>query len=147
MLSLVSALRQAGPGSYLIAARTQVAALQETSSYPLDWGPKFNKSMSSALGVRVAYATDSAVLYTLHWPAGAREQPLDIIAGHPARPRYTWTEAGIIVLWLLLALLAIREFTRLWRPSARLIRLVTYASVPLLGLLAADIVLRFVVLS
>ena len=58
-------------------------------------------------------------------PALARRrtaQPLG--SGAPAPPaRFTWTQAGVLVfLWALLALMAMTEFTRIWRPSARLRR-------------------------
>jgi hypothetical protein len=51
--------------------------------------------------------------------------------------------AGLIVLWLLIALLGAREFIGITRPAARLIRPLTLASLPLLVLLAGVIALRF----
>ena len=144
---LVSALRSAGPGSYLIATRTQVADLQQTASYAPGWGQKFNALMTAAPGVRVAYADSSAVIYTLHWPPGARPRPLAATAADPARHATPWTADGLIVLWLLSALLAVREFIRVCRPAARLIRPLTLASLPLLVLLLGVMALRFAALS
>jgi hypothetical protein len=144
---LVSALRSAGPGSYLIATRTQVADLQQTASYAPGWGQKFNALMTAAPGVRVAYADSSAVIYTLHWPPGARRRPLAASAAGPARHATPWTADGLIVLWLLSALLAVREFIRVCRPAARLIRPLTLASLPLLVLLLGVMALRFAALS
>ena len=143
---LVSALRNAGPGSYLIATRTQVAAMQQSASYPSGWGRRFEKSISAAPNVRVAFSTDSAVIYTLRWPPGTKQRPLTVGSTAPAPHRFAWTEAGVVVLWLLLGLIAMIEFTRLWRPSARL-RLLWIASLPLFVLLLSDIALRFAVLS
>ncbi len=81
---LISALRSAGPGSYLIVAQTEVAALQETASYEPGWGEQFNAAMSAAAGVRVAFSTSSAVVYTLDWPPGARPHPLDQSVAGPS---------------------------------------------------------------
>jgi O-antigen/teichoic acid export membrane protein len=144
---LVSALRRAGPGSYLITTQTQTAALQQTASYPPGWGERLNAAMSAAPGVRVALANSSAVIYTLDWPAGTPQRRLAQGAGGPARHLPLRASAGPIVLWLLLALLATREYSRVRRPDARLIRLLTLASAPLLLLLVGIIIERFVTLS
>jgi O-antigen/teichoic acid export membrane protein len=143
---LVSALRRAGPGSYLVATRTQVAALQQTASYPSDWQQRFNAAMTAAPGVQVALANSSAVIYTLHWPPGSRRPPAVRAAG-VAHSASTWNVAGVILLWLLMALLAAREFLRVGRGAARLIRPLTLASVPLLVLLLGVVLVRFVALS
>jgi hypothetical protein len=137
----VSALRNSGPGSYLIATRTQVAALQQTASYPAGWGRRFNALMRAAPGVRVAFADSSAVIYTERWPAGTPRRPLSAAtrAGRPASGR---TAAELALFWLLLAVLAVREFTRVARPSARLIRALTLTSLPLLAALLAAVMLR-----
>jgi hypothetical protein len=65
-------------------------------------------------------------------------------AGHPAS---TWNVAGVIVLWLLMALLAAREFIRAGRGRGRLIRPLTLASLPLLVLLLGVVLVRFAALS
>jgi O-antigen/teichoic acid export membrane protein len=145
--SLVADLRSNGPGSYLISAQTQVAANQETASYATDWGSRFDAEMAAAPGVRVAFSDSSAVIYTLRWPPGAHQKPL--AAGAPATPAHNigWAWLGLDLLWLLLAMLTVREFTRVWRPRARTIRLLTWCSLPLLALFAEVVVLRFVVMS
>ncbi len=143
---LVSDLRAGGPGSYLIATQTQVAAMQQTASYPSGWGQRFERTMAATRGVRVMFSSASAVVYTLRWPAAANRQPLDAATASPAPLRFTWTQFGVVVLWVLLALIALIEFIRLWRPSARL-RLLWIACAPLLLVLLGDIALRFVVLS
>jgi len=145
--ALVSDLRNAGPGSYLISTQTQVAELQQTASYPSGWGRQFAAAMTAAPGVRVAFANSSAVIYTLHWPPGARPRPLAASAARPAHHAATWAVEGLILLWLLLTVLVLREFIRVYRPAARLIRLLTLASLPLLVLLMTVIALRFVALS
>jgi hypothetical protein len=143
---LVSTLRRAGPGSYLIATQTQVAAMQQTADYSSGWGQRFERTMAATRGVRVVFSTGSAVVYTLRWPSDASRQPLGpgpvSATAHP----FSWTESGLIALWVLLAMMAMIEFIRLWHPSARL-RLIWIASAPLFLLLLSDIALRFVVLS
>ena len=106
---LVTSLFLAGPGSYLIADRTQIAATQQTASYAPDWGGRFRASMASVPVVRVVYANDSAVIYTLNWPSTARHRPLDVSTAATTPRRFSWTRAGLIVFWLLLALLAARS--------------------------------------
>lgn len=144
---LVSALRRAGPDSYLMAAQTQVAAMAETSSYPPNWGSRFNAAMSAAPGVRVAYASSSAVVYSLRWPPGARPHSLAVSPAGSALQRTRWGLSGPIVLWLLLIVLAVREFTRVWRPGSRLMGPLNLVSWPLLALMLEVIVLRFIALS
>ena len=146
---LVAALRNAGPGSYLIADRTQIAAMQETSSYASDWGRRFKASMAAVPGVRVAFANSTAVIYTWHWPAGAppKRSPQSKAKAAPSGSPWNWTQAGLVVLGLLLVLLVLREFTCVIRPASGAIRLLTIASLPLLVLLLGDVVLRFVVIT
>ena len=59
----------------------------------------------------------------------------------------TWAVEGLILLWLLLAVLVLRESIRMFCPAARLIRPLTLASLPLIVLLVSVIVLRFAALS
>ena len=135
-----------GPHSYLIETQTEVAAMQQTTSYPAGWGSRFRQSMATGPFVRVVYSSDSAVVFTLDWPANAPVHPLG--SGGRAQPaRFTWTQAGLLVFLALLAMMAIAEFTRIWHPSARRIRILWLASMPLFALLMADVILRFAVLS
>jgi len=145
--SLLHSLFLAGPGSYLIADRTQITAIQQTASYAPDWGTRFHASLDSKPGVRVVFANGSAVVYALNSPPAARRRPLEVSRAAVAPHRYTWTRAGLIVFWLLLALLAARQFIRLWRPSAVVIRVLWLASLPLFVLLVGDILLRFAEVS
>jgi hypothetical protein len=143
---LVSALRRAGPGSYLIMTQTQVAALQQTASYASGWQQRFNAAMTAAPGVQVALANRSAVIYTLRWPSGSRRPPAVRAAG-AAHPASTGSVAGVIAAWLLMALLTAREFIRVGRGTGRLMRPLTLASLPLLLLLLGVVAVRFVTLS
>jgi hypothetical protein len=143
---LISALRSAGPGSYLIVPQTEVASLQQTAGYAPGWGRRLNAAMSAAPGVRVAFSASSAVVYTLDWRLGARSRPLGLSVAGPALRPISWNVAGEVLFWLVLALLMTREFIRVYRPAAQLIRSCTLASLPLLALLVTVIVLRFTLL-
>ncbi len=142
---LLDQLYRDGPGSYLIATQTQITAIEQTESYASDWGPRFRQSVASNPFVRVAFTNGSASIYTLDWPSTARPHPLHVVTTATVPHRYNWTRYGLVVFWLLLALLAAREFIRLWRPSAGVLRILWLCSVPLAVLLAVDIVLRFAV--
>jgi hypothetical protein len=140
---LVASLRAAGPGSYLIATRTQGAYLQHSAGYPATWESQLSHQMSSAPGVRVALANSDAVVYTLDWPPGAQPRALPADTGRSS-PTTIATVAGLVLLGLLIAVLAVREFCRICLPQARqLTRLLTVASLPLLVLVLGDVILRF----
>ena len=64
-----------------------------------------------------------------------------------AAPGSVWMLLGLAVLWLLIMALAVREFARVGAPvSARLLRVLTLASWPLLVLTLGIVIARFVVL-
>ncbi len=144
---LVSALRSAGPGSYLITTQTGAASLEQGVSYPADWGRQLDAALSAAHGVRVVFANSSAVIYTFDWAPGTPRQPVSMVTAGPVLHVPFWASAGVILLWLLLALLAAREFLRICRPADRLIRPLTLASAPLLLLVVGVILLRFATLA
>ena len=113
---VVSALRRSGPGSYLIITRSQVTQLQQAAGYPAGWGQRFREQMSTTPGVRVAFASSGAAVYTLHWPARTPRKPLPASRAAIRRPSARlWTMAGLIVWALLLAVLAVREFMEVSR--------------------------------
>jgi hypothetical protein len=143
---IVAALRQAGPGSYLIAAHTQEVANQQTASYPAGWGGRFATAMKADPDVRTVFVADDAVLYTLAWPAGARPRPLPGNLGRVVQG-YGWTELGLVVFYALVLVLALIELTRLWRRPVLAPRTLWTASGVLVVLLLGDIVLRIKVLS
>ena len=145
---LVSTLRALGPGTYLITTRTQETYLEQAASYPPGWGGTFRARMAAAHGVRVVFADHDAVVYALRWPRGTPATPLTINVGGPTVVATAWTPAGLIVLALLVLVLAAREFARVCLPEPRrFVRPLTLVSLPLLMLLAAVVVERFIVLS
>jgi hypothetical protein len=144
---LISTLRADGPGSYLIATRTQVAAMQQTASYPTGWGPRFSSAMSATSDVRVAFTTSDSTVYTLRWPAGERAKPLGVSLPSPAQPATSWDIAELVLMWVLLATLGAREFGRMRGAGPRLMRVLTVSAVPLTVVFAFVVVIRFVLLS
>jgi hypothetical protein len=145
---LVSRIRALGPGTYLMTTRTQELQLQQTASYPPSWGSQFRTQMSAGTGVRVVVANPDAVIYTLRWPAGARSKPPPVSSVAAPRSAGLWTPVGLVVLALLLAILVAREFIRVCGPArGRLVRPLTWASLPLLVALLAVVAERFVLLK
>ena len=56
---LVRGLRSSGPGTYLIATRTQETYLQQAAGYP-PGGEPFRQLMRAEPGVRVVFANSTA---------------------------------------------------------------------------------------
>jgi hypothetical protein len=140
---LVHGLRSSGPGTYLIATRTQETYLEQAAGYPAGWGSRFNRLMRAEPGVRVAFSNSAATVYTVAWPPGAHPRPLPPDGGRGS-PTTIVSVLGLVLLFTLIAVLTAREFLRVARPRAtRLIRPLTVASVPLLVLVLGDVVLRF----
>ena len=140
---LVHGLRSSGPGTYLIATRTQETYLEQAAGYPAGWGSRFSQLMRAQPGVQVAFTNSAATVYTVRWPPGAHPRPLPPTGGRGS-PTTIVSELGLVLLFTLIAVLTAREFLRVARPRAtRLIRPLTVASVPLLVLVLGDVVLRF----
>jgi len=139
---VIADLRSAGPGSYLILTRTLDAALQQTVSYPSTWDPDIRAALALDPDVEVAYSNATAIIYTYRWPPGTARIPVRLTGGQ-VRYVESWTRAGIVVMWLLLAVLLVREMALLWRPASRLPRRLAVVSAPLLLLLVADVLFRF----
>jgi hypothetical protein len=145
---LVGDLRRDGPGSYLIVTRTQVAAMQQTASYPADWTTRFESALGRTHGVRRTFVSPSAAVYTYTFAPGTAPRALPTGPGKAGGHGYEWTQWGLLVFAALLALLVAAEFVRLLRPDSRLlVRRLWMASLPLVLLFLGDVVLRFRVLS
>ena len=97
------ARRCGAPGLALtsISTSTQESYLEQTVGYPAGWGNKFNRRISAAPHVRVAFADSTAVVYTLRWPPGARPRPLPVSKGKPS-PTTILSVIGLILLFLLI---------------------------------------------
>ena len=140
---LVHGLRSSGPGTYLIATRTQETYLEQAAGYPAGWGSRFNHLMRAEPGVRVAFTNSAATVYTVAWPPGAHPRPLPPNGGRGS-PTTIVSVLGLVLLFTLIGVLMAREFLRVAQPRAtRLIHPLTVASVPLLVLVLGDVILRF----
>ena len=140
---LVRGLRSSGPGTYLIATRTQETYLEQAAGYPAGWGSRFNHLMRAEPGVRVAFTNSAATVYTVAWPPGAHPRPLPPNGGRGS-PTTIVSVLGLVLLFTLIGVLMAREFLRVAQPRAtRLIHPLTVASVPLLVLVLGDVILRF----
>ncbi|MCS0602040.1 lipopolysaccharide biosynthesis protein [Streptomyces sp. LP11] len=148
---LVKALRDAGPNAYLMVNRSQETYLRLDAGYPADWGPRLLANLDRRRELTKAYANADVAVYALRErPAGAVPEP----DPGPAGPRVTWTPwsvVGALAAVALIVLLGAREVVRVaGRPSVRRLRLVQggfWFSLPLLAVVLASLVLRFLTMK
>jgi hypothetical protein len=146
---VLQALREEGPGTYLITTRSQEAYLIFGEGYPMGWGQRFRRALAAAPGVQVVVDNADASVYTLNWLPGEVAKP------HAPAPtgvevrRTPWTPVGVAFLVMLLGILGVREASRARFASdqRRRLRPLTLAAVPLLVGLVLVIVERFVLLT
>ncbi|GAB1823275.1 lipopolysaccharide biosynthesis protein [Herbidospora sp. RD11066] len=146
--NVVEQLRDAGPGSFILATRSQEASLEIDANYPADWGPKIRVSLAQHPDLKTLVWNDDAAVYAL------KEQPTGRIApqlrGTPFRIGETpWTPYGLIALGIFVLLVITREVIRIrdrpgtWYWSRRL----AWLSIPFLLLAGWVILERFMLLS
>ncbi|MET7763343.1 lipopolysaccharide biosynthesis protein [Streptomyces sp. NPDC005393] len=149
--SLVTALRDAGPHSYLMVGRGQSVYLNLDSGYAADWQERLIHSLNGRTELRRVLSNDDAALYELkRQPRGAVPEAKP----GPAGPLITWTPwsvVGALSAVALMVLLAAREVVRVAvRPSVRRLRWLQssfWFALPLLVVLLASLVQRFVTMS
>ncbi|WP_431032605.1 lipopolysaccharide biosynthesis protein [Streptomyces sp. P6-2-1] len=148
---LVRALRDAGPRAYLIVGRSQSLSLRYDAGYPATWERRLLTTLDARPDVGAAFHNAEATVYALtDPPAGA---PPHADPG-PRGPRVTWTPwsvAGALAGALALLVLGARELARVAaRPSKRrqrLLRVSFWCAVPLVVVVVAACVQRFVTLA
>ncbi|MDF3299968.1 lipopolysaccharide biosynthesis protein [Streptomyces tropicalis] len=148
---LVAGLREAGPNAYLMVNRSQVTYLRMDVGYPAGWEGRLMRSLDGRKDLRKVMANGDAALYALRdRPAGAVPEPRP----GPIGPRVTWTPwsvAGGIAALVLVLVLTAREVARVaMRPGPRRLRWVQggfWFSLPLLALLLASLVQRFLTMG
>ncbi|MFF1281244.1 lipopolysaccharide biosynthesis protein [Streptomyces sp. NPDC058299] len=148
---LVKALEDAGPHSYLMVDRSQATYLELDAGYPAAWQPRLVRQLDGRRELTRVLAGEDVTVYALRErPAGAVPRPRP----GPAGPQVTWTPwsvAGALTAVVLVLLLAARELVRVAvRPGVRRLRLVQggfWFALPLLGLVLASLVQRFVTLK
>ncbi|OLZ72663.1 hypothetical protein AV521_06700 [Streptomyces sp. IMTB 2501] len=148
---LVKALKDAGPHSYLMINRSQVTYLQLDAGYSATWEPRLIEHLDNRQELTKVLVNDDVTVFALRrQPAGAVPKP------HPGPigPQVTWTPwsvVGALSAVLLVLLLAAREVVRVAaRPGVRQLRLLQgmfWFSLPLLAVVLASLVQRFLTLK
>ncbi|WP_155055481.1 lipopolysaccharide biosynthesis protein [Streptomyces blattellae] len=144
---LVKALEDAGPNSYLMINRSQVVYLQLDMGYSETWDTRLIQNLDKRQELTKAYVNEDVTVYAL------REQPAGEIPEAdpgPIGPQVTWTPwsvVGGLAALALIVLLTAREVVRVAvRPSVRQLRWLQstfWFSLPLLAVLLASLVQRF----
>jgi hypothetical protein len=142
---LLDAVREEGPGTYLITTRSQEKYLAFGEGYPVDWGERFRRALAAAEGVQVVLDNGEAVVYTLDPAPPELEEPDLPPATGVDVGKTPWTPIGVVFLVMLLAVLGMREAlrARLGTEAGRRLRPLTVAAVPLLIGFVAVVVERF----
>ena len=148
---LVKALKDAGPNSYLMVAESQATYLEMDAGYAPGWQARLVENLDARPELRKVLVNGDATLYALRErPAGAVPRP----DPGPIGPRVTWTPwsvVGGLSAVALLVLLTAREAVRVaLRPSVRRLRLLQssfWFSLPLLAVLFASLVQRFLTMG
>ncbi len=149
--SLVKALRDAGPNSYLMINSGQISTLNLDAGYPRNWDERLMNNLDDRRELKRAYSNGDATLYALS------EQPDDPVKKAdpgPIGPQVTWTPwsvVGALAAIALIALLAIREVVRVAAPPSvrqlQWLQSTYWFALPLLAVLLASLVQRFLTLS
>ncbi|MFD8423806.1 lipopolysaccharide biosynthesis protein [Streptomyces sp. NPDC059466] len=148
---LVKSLKDAGPNSYLMINRSQVVYLQMDVGYPAAWPARLVRSLDDRQDLRKVLVNGDATVYAL------REQPPGNVpkaAPGPIGPQVTWTPwsvVGGLAAVALVVMLTAREFVRVAvRPGVRQLRWLQssfWFSLPLLAVLLASLVQRFLTMK
>ncbi|MFD5711692.1 lipopolysaccharide biosynthesis protein [Streptomyces pharetrae] len=148
---LVKSLEDAGPNSYLMVNRGQVTYLTTDVGYAPTWEPRLLHHLDRRPELRRVFANADVTMYALR-----RRPPGAVPAADPgpAGPRVTWTPwtvVGALAAAVLVVLLAAREVVRVAvRPGVRQLRWLQgsfWFSVPLLAVLLASLVQRFLTIT
>ncbi|MEV0222528.1 polysaccharide biosynthesis C-terminal domain-containing protein [Streptomyces sp. NPDC050704] len=148
---LVKSLKDAGPNSYLMINRSQVVYLQMDVGYSKTWEPRLIRNLDNREELRKVFVNEDVTMYTL------RKQPEGEIAKAdpgPIGPQVTWTPwsvVGALAAIALIVLLTAREVVRVAiRPSVRQLRWLQssfWFSLPLLAVLLASLIQRFLTMA
>ncbi|WP_406328821.1 lipopolysaccharide biosynthesis protein [Streptomyces sp. NBC_00203] len=148
---LVKALKDAGPNSYLMINRSQVVYLEMDVGYSATWESRLITNLDDRPELKKVLVNDDATMYVL------RKQPAGKVPKAepgPIGPQVTWTPwsvVGGLAAIALILLLTAREVVRVAvRPSVRQLRWLQssfWFSLPLLAVLLASIVQRFLTMK
>ncbi|MGW0535428.1 lipopolysaccharide biosynthesis protein [Streptomyces sp. NPDC003032] len=148
---LVKALKDAGPNSYLMINRSQTTYLQLDAGYSKTWEPRLIHHLDNREDLKKVLTNDDATVYSL------REQPDGKAAEAdpgPVGPKVTWTPwsvVGALAAVALVLLLTAREIVRVAAAAGvrqqRWLQSSFWFSLPLLAVLLASLVQRFVTMA
>ncbi|MGW0704487.1 lipopolysaccharide biosynthesis protein [Streptomyces sp. NPDC002643] len=147
---LVKALRDAGANSYLMINRSQVTNLQLDAGYSENWETRLIQNLDKRTELKRAYSNKDVTIYELKNVSGTAPKA----DPGPIGPQVTWTPwsvVGGLAAIALIVLLTTREIIRVaLRPSVRQLRWLQssfWFSLPLLALLLASLVQRFLTMG
>ncbi|GAX52676.1 lipopolysaccharide biosynthesis protein [Streptomyces olivochromogenes] len=148
---LVKSLKDAGPNSYLMINRSQVVYLQMDVGYSATWESRLIRNLDDRQDLKKVLVNDDVTMYALRkQPAGKVLEP----DPGPIGPLVTWTPwsvVGALAAVALIIMLAAREVVRVAvRPSVRQLRWLQssfWFSLPLLAVLLASLVQRFLTMK
>ncbi|AKJ14119.1 membrane protein [Streptomyces incarnatus] len=148
---LVKALKDAGPNSYLMINKSQVTYLQLDAGYATTWEPRLIENLDNRQELTKVLVNDDVTVFALRKrPAGAVPEPKP----GPIGPQVTWTPwsvVGALSAVVLILLLAAREVVRVAvRPGVRQLRLLQgtfWFALPLLAVVLASLVQRFLTMK
>ncbi|MGA4847943.1 lipopolysaccharide biosynthesis protein [Streptomyces sp. G5(2025)] len=148
---LVKALRDAGPRSYLVVNRSQSTYLQLNAGYARTWEQRLLRHLDDRRELKKVFANDDAALYSLREEPDGAAREAD---PGPVGPKVTWTPwsvVGALAAVALVLLLTAREVVRVAAaPSVRRQRWLQssfWFSLPLLAVLVASLIQRFVTMA
>ncbi|WP_425835688.1 lipopolysaccharide biosynthesis protein [Streptomyces fractus] len=149
--SLVKALKDAGPNSYLMLNKSQTVYLQMDVGYSRTWPTRLVENLDRREELKKVYVNADVTMYQL------RKEPTGPVAKAepgPIGPQITWTPwslVGALAAVALILLLTAREVVRVaLRPSVRQLRWLQstfWFSLPLLAVVLASLIQRFITMG
>ncbi|NUP14665.1 MAG: lipopolysaccharide biosynthesis protein [Streptomyces sp.] len=148
---LVKALKDAGPNSYLMINRGQVTYLRLDLGYSATWESRLIENLDERRELKKVFVNADVTMYAL------RKQPAGGVPEAdpgPIGPQVTWTPWSVVGGFAALALIVLlmaREMVRVaTAPSVRQLRWLQssfWFSLPLLAVLLASLVQRFLTIK
>ncbi|MFJ3305800.1 lipopolysaccharide biosynthesis protein [Streptomyces sp. NPDC086549] len=148
---LVKSLKDAGPNSYLMLNRSQITYLRMDVGYSASWESRLVQNLDNRQELKKVLVNDDVTMYAMRrQPTGEVPRP----DPGPIGPRVTWTPwsvVGGLAAVALILLLTAREVVRVAvRPGVRQLRWLQssfWFSLPLLAVLLASLVQRFLTMK
>ncbi|MFJ2236121.1 lipopolysaccharide biosynthesis protein [Streptomyces sp. NPDC087859] len=149
--SLVKALSDAGPNSYLMINRSQVTYLELDVGYSKTWEPRLIRNLDKRAELKKVFVNADVTMYALAKQPAGKAPKADPGAIGPQVTWTPWSVVGGLAALALIVLLTAREVVRVAvRPSVRQLRWLQssfWFSLPLLAVLLASLVQRFMTMK